>query len=368
MVGNNNPGAVDVAGPSAVPTVSIIRPMSIEEFQQEQALVQAIVAEMKNGVHYGLIPGTKDRSLWEAGAEYLRRAFRVEWDYDVEEKVEDFSTHNYRYRVHAYRLYAPGVRGTGWTATAWSRERKFWCNSQECPKGVHPEHQARGMDPHDMPHNVLDRAIKRAFVALIRNVTGTTGYFKEGSEEDSPGPGRAAALEPRAAQGLCPKHHVPFVHKVGKSARTGRPFNFWSCPEKDGSVYCKERPLDPTGQQAPPETEAQPTRPTSLTPPVDDPWDEQGEGARPSSAPESAPAPSTPATAPATSLDELWRQVYEACATTEGLAERLAEWYRRTYKAERMSPLYFSNNAIRPLTIDDKTMRAIHGAAGLIPK
>lgn len=44
---------------------------------------------------------------------------------------------------------------------------------------------------------------------------------------------------------LCEIHKVPLVHKQGISKKTGRPYDFWSCPERnpDGS-YCKYQPKE----------------------------------------------------------------------------------------------------------------------------
>ena len=54
------------------------RTMTIDEFKQRQELMKYVVGDMQENIHYGVIPGTKDRSLWEAGAEYLRAAFNIQ--------------------------------------------------------------------------------------------------------------------------------------------------------------------------------------------------------------------------------------------------------------------------------------------------
>lgn len=149
--------------------------MSIEQFDERQALIRHVVGQMQEGVHYGVIPGTRDKSLWEPGAEYLRAAFQIQWAYEVEEKIEDFVNHEYRYRIRAFQILANGASGPSWPAHAWSQEQRFAGGPG-----------SRGMEKEMLPHNVMDRAVKRAFVALIRNVSGTTGYFKQSLDVTAP--------------------------------------------------------------------------------------------------------------------------------------------------------------------------------------
>jgi hypothetical protein len=170
--------------------------MSIEEFDLRIDLIRHVVTRMEDGVHYGIIPGTHDKSLWEPGAEFLRAAFNIAWSWELLEKLEDYHGHEFRYTFHAFQLLGAGVRGPGWVATAWSKERKFWCKGgraeDACPRDCLGNHGPKGMEAQMLPHNVQDRALKRAFVAMIRNLTGTSGYFKtqEGEDDDVVAPPR----------------------------------------------------------------------------------------------------------------------------------------------------------------------------------
>ena len=163
-----------------VPTAPVREqePLTIEVFQERIKLVKAVVAEMEESVHYGIIPGTSDKSLWEPGAEYLRMAFGITWNYEMLMEHEDYETSDFHYKVRAFALSPDGAEVASWTASAWSKERKFWC-SKDCPRDCAQNHAPKGMERGMLPHNTRDRAIKRGFVALIRNVTGTTGYFKQ---------------------------------------------------------------------------------------------------------------------------------------------------------------------------------------------
>ena len=163
--------ALDVAPVSGAP-------ISIAQFKQRQELVKYGVSEMEDKVHYGLIPGTKGgKSLWEPGAEYLRYAFSIRWDYEVVQEHEDFEKHEYRYRIRAFAFTPDNTVGASWVASASSKEAKF-----------------NNMQKDDLQNNVFDRALKRAFVNLIRNVTGTSGYFK-GALDTGPGEDGVESVE-----------------------------------------------------------------------------------------------------------------------------------------------------------------------------
>lgn len=152
-------------------------PLTVEVFKERIALVKAVTKEMEEGVHYGIIPGTQGKSLWEPGAEYLRMAFGITWNFEMLKEEEDYATGDFHYSVRAFALSPDGAEVASWPGSAWSKERRFWCK-KECPKNCDQTHEP-SMERNMLPHNVKDRAIKRAFVALIRNVTGTTGYFTQ---------------------------------------------------------------------------------------------------------------------------------------------------------------------------------------------
>ena len=217
MVQQGEPGVTDMMDhPSQlVPAVSPQAPMTIQQFDDRQKLIRHVVEQMEEGVHYGVIPGTSGKSLWEPGAEYLRAAFNIQWNYRELERVENFETFDFRYRFISYQLLSNGMEGPGWEGEAWSKERRFWC-SRECTKPCPQDHDPKGMEREMMPHNVPDRALKRSFVAMIRNVTGPTGYFKMTEEH---GPETAAAAKATASRkepedlgqgdlGNCPEHDI----------------------------------------------------------------------------------------------------------------------------------------------------------------
>lgn len=173
-------------------------PLSVQEFRQRKQLMDAVVAEMIEGIHFGVIPGTNGKSLWEAGAEYLRYAFNVVWGYEIEDSHEDFEGNDFRYRVKATAYAGPDTPGASWSATASSRESRI---------------AAPQNDQASLANMTLDRAIKRAFVNLMKNVTGASSIFREADTSDS------RASNQRAQHGICEIHNEPWRQRRSGNRR-----------------------------------------------------------------------------------------------------------------------------------------------------
>lgn len=177
-----------------VPLTQSGRAMTLAEYKEREALIAYVVSQMKLDVHYGQIPGTHGRTLYEAGAEHMRAAFNVNWTYEVQERIEDEAGGYVKCRVkgsHIIGLTADGpIKGSSWEATASSRESKF-----------------AGFSYSELLNVVPDRAIKRCFVNLIKNVTGASGLFKEAAVDAAD-----HVKDTGPAQWLthCPIHGLPW--------------------------------------------------------------------------------------------------------------------------------------------------------------
>lgn len=219
------------------------QPMTIAEFDDRQRLFQHVADSMELGVHYGIVAGTS-KSLWEPGAEYLRAAFNIQWSYHVILQEENFETGDFKYRFAAYQMLGPSVEGPAWEGFAWSKEKKFWCRAGQsgCPNDCDKAHTP-AMELEMLPHNVRDRALKRAFVALIRNVTGATGYFNQAEDHQPESSaevlqqrptgqtGRPSGAAPLPDLGRCLEHGVPWkVQERFGRIDAGHP--------TDGGTYC----------------------------------------------------------------------------------------------------------------------------------
>ena len=162
--------------------------VSFEVLKQRREVVKQVVNElMVEGTHYGAFGGTSKKSLMLPGAELLMSTFGLHIDHEYVREDEDFEKRILRYRCRAFILMGPGVRGTSYEATAFNREKRFWCHGGQdgCPKNC-PQNHEPSMHFGDQIDNVRRRAHSRAVKGLIRLVTGTTGYFDLMEEGDQP--------------------------------------------------------------------------------------------------------------------------------------------------------------------------------------
>jgi hypothetical protein len=107
-----------------------------QEAEQRNLLGRYIQTQMQEGSDYGVIPGTKNRTLLKPGAEKLTQLFRCVPRFTVEEKIENWDTGLFFYRfrceivTQADRLTV--AEGVGSCSTYESRYR--WRNADRtCP-------------------------------------------------------------------------------------------------------------------------------------------------------------------------------------------------------------------------------------------
>lgn len=179
-------------------------------------LVQEVMeAVMKEGVHYGKIPGTPKPSLWKPGAEVLGMTFRIAPSY----QIEDLSTADaIRYRVRCVGTHQisghilgegagecssneekykwrKAVNKTEWNATPEDRRRIKYARGQN---GDYTIDQVR-TSPADIANTILKMACKRAQVAMAINVTAASDIFAQ-DLEDLPEEIREGISEEQAAK------------------------------------------------------------------------------------------------------------------------------------------------------------------------
>ena len=176
--------------------------MAVADIISHVATVQEVMrAVMKEGIHYGKIPGAGDRkTLLKPGAEVLCMAFRVSDTYEV----EDLSTPDkIRYRVNCIGAHqiTGGVLGSGLGEASSSEEKYKWrkaiCKEEfeATPPnmrrtkfakakggGFYMQDQVR-TEPDDLANTVLKMANKRAKVAMTINVTACGDMFGQDLED-----------------------------------------------------------------------------------------------------------------------------------------------------------------------------------------
>lgn len=173
---------------------------SAAEIRAQVNLIQEVMkAVMKDGVHFGTIPGTPKPTLYKAGAEKILSTFRIA----IEPVVEDLSTADEaRFRVQAratsqmsslflgsgvgecssneekYRWKA-AVCDQEWDESAEDRRRNVWKRSG---KGPYQVKQVR-TNPADVANTILKMAKKRAQIDACLTVTAASDVFAQDIED-----------------------------------------------------------------------------------------------------------------------------------------------------------------------------------------
>lgn len=164
-----------------------------------QKIQRVMRAVMKEGTHYGKVPGTNKPSLWQPGAEVLLATFELAVDLDIEDLSSADET---RYRVAGSVRHVPtgAIIGTGvgeassneekyrwraavcqeeYDATPEDRRRLKWKRAQngaDCIKQVRAEVA-------DISNTVLKMAVKRCRVDSAKSATGASDIFAQDLED-----------------------------------------------------------------------------------------------------------------------------------------------------------------------------------------
>ncbi|WP_250512668.1 hypothetical protein [Caballeronia sp. INDeC2] len=181
-------------------------PISVQDTLQTARTIQTVMhSVMKQDVHYGVIPGCKQPSLYKAGSEALLSTFRIA----VEPIVEEFISRDERNRIREIRYrvkcvgrhigtgnevgYGVGECSTGEDKYAWRRavcqeefdaadeadRRVKWSKWQN---KVQQTQQIR-VSPADMANTVLKMAKKRAQIDLTLTALGCSDIFAQDLED-----------------------------------------------------------------------------------------------------------------------------------------------------------------------------------------
>ncbi len=221
IIALNNPGA---SSPSPVPSSLTSFAVSISEMKSQVNLIQHIMQEvMKDGEHFGVIPGCGDKpALLKPGAEKLMLTFRLANDVDIETVDHQNAHREYRVKV---TLHSPtGQRlgtGVGACSTMEGKYRfrvgsteltfkpvpkEYWDLRKENPVKAQEIIGGRGFSPkkddhgnwmiarhgekieHDNPpdyyNTCLKMAKKRALVDAVLTSTAASDIFTQDIEED----------------------------------------------------------------------------------------------------------------------------------------------------------------------------------------
>lgn len=130
-----------------------------------------IDSQMKNGIDYGVIPGTSKPTLYLAGAQKLEKLFFLRSENKLIEKTisPDYGFVKYSYRTIVYRGLVPIATCEG---TCNSKERKYrLVNGKE------------RQDCYDIENTIMKMAQKRSYVGAILIATNSSSRFMQDMED-----------------------------------------------------------------------------------------------------------------------------------------------------------------------------------------
>lgn len=175
------------------------RSLTAADVRAQVNLMQDVMQEvMHKDTHYGVIPGTKQPSLYKAGAEKIMSTFRLAADPSVESIGTNGEVH---YRVKVAILSSSGAfLGAGIGECSSSEEKYAWrraiCDEEfdETPENrrrvkfgkyqgkVEKTKQIR-TNPADVSNTVLKMAKKRGLVDAVLTVTAASDLFTQDIED-----------------------------------------------------------------------------------------------------------------------------------------------------------------------------------------
>lgn len=164
---------------------------------QVQRIQQVMEAVMKDGTHYGLVPGCGDKpTLLKAGAEKLMMTFRLAADPEIDDLSKE-GVRRYRVRTRITSQSSGVFIGTG-VGECSSEEEKYGWRAAVSPAeyeaadpldrrlkykyNVEPIRQVR-TNPADIANTVLKMAKKRSLVDAILTVTAASDIFTQDIED-----------------------------------------------------------------------------------------------------------------------------------------------------------------------------------------
>lgn len=173
------------------------RPMTVQEVKEQVTVIQQVLAAvMKDGEHYGVVPGCgKKKVLLKPGAEKILSTFRIGTELEI---VDLSDGYDFRYRVVCRGFYIPTGNTIGYgVGEASTGEKKYKWRAAICHeeyedtqetkrqiaylkdfKSGKPEavEQVR-QSPADLANTVLKMAKKRALVDLCLTATACSDIF-----------------------------------------------------------------------------------------------------------------------------------------------------------------------------------------------
>jgi hypothetical protein len=180
------------------------KPLSALAIQAQVNTIQEVMNQvMKPNVHYGVIPGCKEPSLFKPGAEKIMATFRLSADPEV---IDISDSDQIRYRVKLRLVSSSGVFvGCGIGECSSNEEKYKWrravCKEEfdEAPVDRKREKWSKGFqnkpnykqqqirtEPADLANTILKMAKKRALIDAVLTCTAASDCFTQDIEDLPP--------------------------------------------------------------------------------------------------------------------------------------------------------------------------------------
>jgi len=178
------------------------RSLTAADIRAQVNLVKDVMIEvMKEGTHYGTIPGTKTPSLYKPGAEKLMATFRLAADPEVEQLGVGGEIH---YRVKVNIQSSSGVFLGAGIGECSSQEDKYAWRAAVCDEefDATPENRRRvkfskyqgrveqkkqvRTSPADVGNTILKMAKKRGLIDAVLTITAASDIFTQDIEDLPP--------------------------------------------------------------------------------------------------------------------------------------------------------------------------------------
>jgi hypothetical protein len=206
--------------------------LTAENVKAQVQLIQKVMkAVMKDGTHYGLIPGTQKPTLYKAGSEVLLTTFRIA----AEPEVTDLSTDDeirYRVRVTGRHQTTGIIIGAGIGECSSNEEKYRWRNAvceeefNETPedrrrmkwqKGDGKPYQRKQIRtaPADVANTVLKMSKKRAQIDMTLTSLAASDCFTQDLEDMPEELRETAAAEGQPARAQKPATTAPQARANG---------------------------------------------------------------------------------------------------------------------------------------------------------
>ncbi len=154
---------------------------------QTQKIIEIKNKAMKEGVHFGIIPGCQKPSLWKPGAEKMCQAFRLKpefettsrddpnrtvnwkkWDYKNKKEIEGTTRGYIEYDSRCTLIHIP-------TGEVYAKNVSASCNNFES--------RYRSLNPNDVKNTLTKMSEKRSLVAAVLIGTAASDIFTQDIED-----------------------------------------------------------------------------------------------------------------------------------------------------------------------------------------